>query len=158
MDNDFRFVALVNNPVTPFPESGRKLPVNPFKEIAEEFSLAKGITSNATFIATCETAATQIATAFNITQAETGIEKLLAVITNPALQLKERLYSPCDNYKAVCSIKATGDDATGKYFASKYQSSRSKVWNPPSSQRFNKSCTNWMIQQLMLLVQETISL
>ncbi|MFN6379738.1 MAG: DEAD/DEAH box helicase [Flavobacteriales bacterium] len=116
-DNKFKLIEGVYNPVTPFPETGRKLPVNPFKEIAEQFSLAKGNISNTTFIATCETAATQITTAFNITQAETGIEKLLAVITNPALQLKERLYSPCDNYKAVCSIKATGDDSTGKYFA-----------------------------------------
>ena len=33
-------------------------------------------------------------------------------------------------------------NATGKYFASKYHSSGSKVWNPPSSQRFNKSCIN----------------
>ena len=79
--------------------------------------MAKGNISNATFIATCETAATQIATTFNITQTETGIEKLLSVITNPTLQLKERLYSPCRDYKAVCSIQANGDDATGKYFA-----------------------------------------
>jgi hypothetical protein len=28
---------------------------------------------------------------------------------------------------------------TGKYFSSRYKSSGSKVWNPPSSQRFNKS-------------------
>ena len=116
-DNKFKLIEGVNNPVTPFPENGRKLPVNPFKEIALQFSLAKGNIANTTFIVTCETAATQIATAFNITQTETGIEKLLSVITNPELQLKERLYSPCDNYKAVCSIQAIGDDATGKYFA-----------------------------------------
>jgi len=30
---------------------------------------------------------------------------------------------------------------TGKYFSSKHKSSGSKVWNPPSSQRFNKSTT-----------------
>ena len=30
---------------------------------------------------------------------------------------------------------------TGKYFTGKYRSSGSKVWNPPSSQRFNKSST-----------------
>ncbi|MBK8380596.1 MAG: hypothetical protein IPL16_01615 [Ignavibacteria bacterium] len=27
------------------------------------------------------------------------------------------MYSPCNDYKAVCSIKANGDDANGKYFA-----------------------------------------
>ena len=116
-DRKFKLIEGTNNPVTPFPESGRKLPVNPFKEIAEQFSLAKGNISNATFIATCEAAAMEIATTFNIPQQKAGIEKLLSVITNPSLQLKERLYSPCDDYKAVCSIKANGDDATGKYFA-----------------------------------------
>lgn len=30
----------------------------------------------------------------------------------------------------------------GKYFCSKYKSSGSKVWNPKSSQRFNKSTTD----------------
>ncbi|MCX6173990.1 MAG: DEAD/DEAH box helicase [Ignavibacteriales bacterium] len=116
-DRKFKLIEGVNNHVTPFPENGRKLPLNPFKKIAKEFSLAKGNISNTTFIVTCETAATQIATAFNIAQRGSGIEKLLSVITNPSFQLKERLYSPCDDYKAVCSIKANGDDATGKYFA-----------------------------------------
>lgn len=31
---------------------------------------------------------------------------------------------------------------TGKYYASKYRSSGSKAWNPPSSQRFYKSTTD----------------
>ena len=30
----------------------------------------------------------------------------------------------------------------GKYYASKYRSSGSKAWNPPSSQRFHKSNTD----------------
>jgi len=30
----------------------------------------------------------------------------------------------------------------GKYFATKYHNSGSKAWNPPSSQRFNKSSKN----------------
>jgi DEAD/DEAH box helicase domain-containing protein len=116
-DRKFKLIEGVNNIVTALPETGRKLPLNPFKEIAEQFSLAKGNISNTSFIATCEIAATQIETAFNITQTETGIEKLLSVIANPALQLKERLYSPCEDYKAVCSIQTTGDDTTGKFFA-----------------------------------------
>ena len=79
--------------------------------------MVKGNTTSQAFIAICEAAATQLAMTFNITQQGTGIEKLLLVITNPSLQLKERLYSPCNDYKAVCSIKANGDDATGIYFA-----------------------------------------
>lgn len=116
-DRKFKLIEGINNPVTPFPEEGRKLPVNPFKHIADQFTLVKGNIANIAFIETCEIAATQIATTFNLDQQGNGIEKLLSVIINPALQLKERLYSPCDDYKAVCSIKATGDDATGKYFA-----------------------------------------
>lgn len=33
-------------------------------------------------------------------------------------------------------------DKNGTYYASKFRSSGSKVWNPPSSQRFNKSSTS----------------
>ena len=116
-DRKFKLIEGINNPVVPFPEDGRKLPVKPFKEIGELFSLVKGNTTSQAFIAICEAAATQLAMTFNITQQGTGIEKLLLVITNPSLQLKERLYSPCNDYKAVCSIKANGDDATGIYFA-----------------------------------------
>ncbi|WPV65414.1 DEAD/DEAH box helicase [Chitinophaga sp. LS1] len=116
-DRKFKLIEGRNNPIIPFPGTERKLPISPFKEIAEQFSTSKGNTSNATFIASCEAAATQIATVLNIQQQGTGIEKLLLVITNPALRLKERLYSPCNDYKAVCSIKAIGDDTIGTYFA-----------------------------------------
>lgn len=116
-DQKFKLIEGRNNPVTPFPDSGRKLPVNPFKEISEKFSDAKGNIADATFIATCEATATQLATTFSLPQTGSGIAKLISTITNPAFQLKERLYSPCSDYKAVCSIKANGDDATGNYFA-----------------------------------------
>lgn len=116
-DQKFKLIEGRNNPVTPFPDGARKLPVNPFKEISEKFSNAKGNISDATFIATCEATATELATTFGLPQTGNGIAKLLSVITNPSFILKERLYSPCSDYKAVCSIKANGDDATGNYFA-----------------------------------------
>ncbi|MDP2413378.1 DEAD/DEAH box helicase [Daejeonella sp.] len=116
-DTKFKLIEGKNNLVVPFPEGGKKLPVRPFKEVAEQFSLAKGNISNASFIAACEAAATNIGIEFGIGRQGNGLEKLLSVITDPALQLKERLYSPCADYKAVCSIKAAGDDASGKYFA-----------------------------------------
>lgn len=116
-DQKFKLIEGKNNPVTPFPDSGRKLPVNPFKEISEKFSDAKGNISDATFITTCEAAATQLAATFNLPQIGNGIAKLISAITEPAFLLKERLYSPCSDYKAVCSIKANGDDSTGNYFA-----------------------------------------
>ena len=114
---NFKIIEGKNNPITAFPENGRKLPINPFKKIAEKFSATKGNIDNEVFISTCETVATELATVFNITQTESGISKLLSVITNPDFQLKERLFSPCLDYKAVCSIQANGDDSNGKYFA-----------------------------------------
>lgn len=114
---NFKIIEGKNNATTPFPEDGIKLPIRPFKEIAEIFSEVKGNIADTNFISTCETAATELATDFRITTAESGISKLLSVITNPNFQLKERLFSPCQDYKAVCSIRAKGDDIFGKYFA-----------------------------------------
>jgi ATP-dependent helicase YprA (DUF1998 family) len=113
----FKIIEGKNNPITTFPENGRKLPITPFKEIAEEFSKVKGNITNTSFISTCENAATELATDFNVTAGGNGISKLLSVITDPSIQLKERLFSPCPNYKAVCSIQANGDDPDAKYFA-----------------------------------------
>lgn len=116
-DQKFKLIEGRNNPVTPFPEYGRKLPVNPFKEISEKFSNAKGDITDATFIATCEASATELATTFDLPQTGNGISKFLSLITNSSFQLKERLYSPCNDFKAVCSIQADGDETTGNYFA-----------------------------------------
>jgi len=116
-DQKFRLIEGRNNPVTAFPENGRKLPVTPFKSISEKFSEVKGNIGDTAFISTCEAVATELATTFGLPQIGNGILKLLSAITNPSFQLKERLYSPCDDFKAVCSIQANGDDATGKYFA-----------------------------------------
>jgi DEAD/DEAH box helicase domain-containing protein len=116
-EKHFKIIEGKNNPITAFPENGTKLPIKPFKEIAETFSEVKGNIQDTNFISTCETAATNLATTFNIATSESGISKLLSVITNPSFQLKERLFSPCQDYKAVCSIRAKGDDANGKYFA-----------------------------------------
>lgn len=113
----FKIIEGKNNPITAFPEDGTKLPINPFKEIAEIFSEVQGNIADTNFISTCETAATELATDFGITTTESGISKLLSVITNPNFQLKERLFSPCQDYKAVCSIQANGDDVHEKYFA-----------------------------------------
>ncbi|MDD4994031.1 MAG: DEAD/DEAH box helicase [Paludibacter sp.] len=113
----FKIIEGKNNLITAFPESGTKLPIYPFKEIAEKFSEAKENIADENFISTCESTATQLATAFNLSQDGNGIPKLLSVITNPNFQLKERLFSPCQDYKAVCSTQANGDDANGKYFA-----------------------------------------
>ena len=113
----FKIIEGKNNPVSLFPENGTKLPIKPFKEIADKYSEVKGNIADTDFISICEAGATELAAIFNITQTGTGISKLLSVITNPAFQLKERLFSPCKDYKAVCSIQAKGDEPDGKYFA-----------------------------------------
>lgn len=113
----FKIIEGKNNPITLFPENGRKLPINPFKEIAEKFSEVKGNIADENFILTCESSATQLEKTFNLSQTGIGISKLLSVIINPNFQLKERLFSPCQDYKAVCSTQANGDVANGKYFA-----------------------------------------
>lgn len=116
-EKPFKIIEGKNNPITAFPENGIKLPINPFKEIAEKFSEVKGNTTAVNFISTCKASATQLATAFNLPQEGNGISKLISVIINPSFQLKERLFSPCQDYKAVCSTQANGDDDNGKYFA-----------------------------------------
>lgn len=116
-EKPFKIIEGKNNPITAFPENGIKLPINPFKEIANKFSEVKGNITDVNFISTCEASATQLATAFNLSQDGNGISKLISVIINPSFQLKERLFSPCQDYKAVCSTQANGDDDNGKYFA-----------------------------------------
>jgi DEAD/DEAH box helicase domain-containing protein len=120
----FKIIEGKNNKVDSLPSSEIRLPVEPFKEIAEAYDLTKGDISNSTFIATCENSANIIAGKYSILENGNGIDKLLRVITNPSLKLKERLYAPCEvtndgetEYKAVCSIQTEGDDGIGKYFA-----------------------------------------
>lgn len=113
----FKLIEGKNNPVAKFPENERKLPVNPFKLISEKFTEVKGNIADSSYVTTCETAATELATMFDLPQTGSGISKLLYAIINPELKLKERLHSPFEDYKAVCTIKANGDDEAGKYFA-----------------------------------------
>jgi DEAD/DEAH box helicase domain-containing protein len=113
----FKIIPGKNKQINPFPEDGRKLPIKPFKEIAEKFSEVNENFHDKNFISTCEESAINLASTFNLPLKEEGISKLLSVIINPNLQLKERLFSPCQDYKAVSSIQANGDDSNGKYFA-----------------------------------------
>lgn len=116
-DQKFKLIEGKNNPVDTFPENERKLPLNIFNEISEKYSAVKGNIADVTFIETCETAATHLATSFDLPQSGSGIVKLLTAITTPSFRLKERLHSPCSDYKAVCSIKAKGDDSIERNFA-----------------------------------------
>lgn len=122
--NPFKIIEGKNNIINPLSNSDGKLPITPFKEIAESYDLAKGNISAPEFISTCENAATALAYHFNIISNLSGVEKLLQVVSEPLVKLKERLYAPCNysengkvNYKAVCTIRLDGDDGTENYFA-----------------------------------------
>jgi DEAD/DEAH box helicase domain-containing protein len=112
-----------------------KLPIDPFKDLAKAYTVAKRDIHNLNFRSTCEDVADRLAERYKITVHGNGIEKLLRVITNSLIKLKERLYSPCEiiqngktTHKAVCSIRARGDDDLRNYFAeSIFESSSSHL-------------------------------
>ncbi|MDB5203577.1 MAG: box helicase [Ferruginibacter sp.] len=116
-EKPFKIIKGENNEVAELPSNEKKLPIRPFREVALKYSRAKGNISNLDFIAACENAATELANDFKIPQQGDGIEKLLILITNPIFLLKERFFSPCKKYQAVCSLKADGDDSEEIYFA-----------------------------------------
>ncbi len=120
----FKIIEGRNNPVEAVLDSDKKLPITPFKEIAAAFDIANGDISKPNFISACENCSNLIEAEFNFSETGSGIEKLLTVVSNISLRLKERLYAPCAitedgiiKHKAVCTMRANGDDGTGNYFA-----------------------------------------
>ncbi|PSR55795.1 hypothetical protein AHMF7605_20980 [Adhaeribacter arboris] len=120
----FKIIEGKNNIVHSLSETERKLPTGPFIKIAEAYDTVKGNITHDNFIDICENSAKNLEGIYKIDRRSTGIERLLNAISNPALKLKERLYNACeisDNdkiaYKAVCSIKADGDDNNNPCFA-----------------------------------------
>ena len=130
----FTIIAGKNNIVEPLSTDDPKFPVAPFAQIGKAFELSKSDISNPEFILMCENGANEIAGIFKISTIDYGIKRLLNSLIHPSIKLKERLYSPCSskengliNYKAVCSIRATGDDSSANYFAeSVFENSSSK--------------------------------
>lgn len=120
----FKIIEGKSNPVEPFSQNELRLPVTPFKNIALAFERSKGDISTSDFITSCEAATRELSTGFNIPVSSTGLDALLTVASNPLLKLKERMYQPCMvsdgqkvSYKAVCSLKANGDDSLNPFFA-----------------------------------------
>ena len=113
----FKIIEGKNNAVASLSAGVKKLPINPFLLIAKTYSQTGYDISNPDFISSCEKAASELADTFKITQDGKGVEKLLTVITNPIILIKERMFSPCENYQAVCSIKAEGDESEEHFFA-----------------------------------------
>lgn len=113
----FKIIEGLNNPIDKLPINLRRLPITPFRNIANKFSESMEDIFNPIFISACDTSANEIAAVFGIEAKGSGIEKFLNVISNPALLLKERLFEPCKDYLAVCSLKTEGDDSQDKKFA-----------------------------------------
>jgi DEAD/DEAH box helicase domain-containing protein len=116
-DQKFKIIEGNNNPIASFPDNSPKLPIKPFKEISEKYSELNENIKDSDFITICENAATELSNTFNLSTTGNGIRKLLTLIINPEFQLKERFFSPCKDFKPICSIQAAGDDVNGKYFA-----------------------------------------
>jgi DEAD/DEAH box helicase domain-containing protein len=120
----FKIIEGHSNLVAPFSDSEARLPIEPFREIAKAYDReGKNILSN-DFASTCEHSASQIANHLGFPHNGNGIERLLNVLLNPSLKLKERLFAPCawvergrTSYKAVCTLRANGDVSTSRWFA-----------------------------------------
>ena len=122
--NPFTIIEGENNNIELINETERKLPVAPFQEITTAYDKAKGQNDNLDFLSACSKAADELANVFAIIPQHDGVEKLLYVLVQPELKLKERLYMPCmveenskSSYKAICSLYQKGDNETGKYFS-----------------------------------------
>ncbi|MHB1687814.1 MAG: DEAD/DEAH box helicase [Ignavibacteriaceae bacterium] len=148
------------NKVNPLLPSEKKLPVVPFKEIAEAYSTVKGNITDSSFASACENSANALELYFNLPLQSNGIERLLHTIIHPSVKLKERLYQPCEvsaedkiNYKAVCSIKANGDYSTGPFFA------ETIFEDTPSKEDLQKAFRGLLIARALLdeKIFETIS-
>jgi ATP-dependent helicase YprA (DUF1998 family) len=59
-EKPFKIIEGKNNPVAEVPTNEKKLPINPFKEVALKYSAAKENISSPDFISACEQAATEI--------------------------------------------------------------------------------------------------
>jgi DEAD/DEAH box helicase domain-containing protein len=114
----FKLIEGKNNQIIPFPENGRRLPINPFKEIAEKFSDAKGNITDETFHSNLRSkSATQLATTFSIPQDGNGIPKLLSCNNQiQVFQLKEVCFRLVKITKQFVQLQANGDDDNSKLF------------------------------------------
>lgn len=113
----FKIIEGKNNPVQVLPQGSPVLPSKPFITIARQFEQSKFNITDPDFIESCGSAGSELAQAFGIPKQGDGIHGLLSVLINPVLLLKERLYEPCSDYKAVCSIRVTGDNEPRNCFA-----------------------------------------
>lgn len=117
----FKIIKGENNPISSFPDTGQKLPVIPFANIANAYDIIGEDISDDRFVDACDQCANELVQYLGMPSAAgNGVHRLLHTLMNPALKLRERLYSACKvngALRAVCSIQATGDPGGSEYFA-----------------------------------------
>ncbi|MDP2338930.1 MAG: DEAD/DEAH box helicase [Bacteroidota bacterium] len=112
----FQIIEGKNNPVPDLPSTVSKLPVEPFKKIAETFTLCNGDITDDLFYKTCGSSADALAMIYNISGINgAGNQKIQLVITHPSLLMKERLHQAFPGTKAVCSMRNTMDPSEGPF-------------------------------------------
>jgi Lhr-like helicase len=119
----FKIVTGKNNPIENISRTEQKLPLTPFISIADSYDRVGENVNDDRFITTCEQCANELALHFETPGITAhGIHRLLQTLMHPSVKLRERLYSACKidgTFRAVCTIRATGDIGEEEYFAEK---------------------------------------
>ena len=120
----FTIIPGENNPVEKLSNIEDKLDTKLFAAVARSFDSCNGEITDDQFITDCEKLSEALCQKYVIDADSVGIERLMKVLIDPKLQLRERLYHACETetnnktaYNAVCSIKVEGDDSTYNFFA-----------------------------------------
>lgn len=113
----FEIVEGEKLPIDDLPSGTQRLPIKPFKKIAQAYSNAEGAASKASFIEACDEAYIELSKIFEIQMPGKGIERLLKTMSDEKFFLRERLFSPCKQYNAVCSVQADTEQVESNYYA-----------------------------------------
>jgi len=113
----FKIIKGENTPVDTLPQDSEKLRPEPFAMLAEAFSQCEGNTSATAFIGACNQLSQAIGKQFSIPVEGNGTAGLCSVLAHPGLLLRERLFSPCGDYKAVAAVRISGDASPGPFYA-----------------------------------------
>ncbi|MCX2582726.1 DEAD/DEAH box helicase [Pedobacter sp. MR22-3] len=113
----FKIIQGQNTRVAELPTGTEKLKPEPFAAVAKAFSDCAGDTSGQLFIDACTQASEAIAAQFSLKSTGAGEEALVSVLSNAKILLRERLFSPCRDYKAVASLRIEGDESEEKFYA-----------------------------------------
>lgn len=119
----FEIITGINNPVKQLPDDIKLLPVSPFIAVNNAFYEDGEDLEAEDFKNKCQIAAEELIKFASIdaitSPADDPVFRLLKVLLDGKLKLRERLYQACTiegKERAVCSLRARGDQETGKIF------------------------------------------